>query len=145
MPDANELWTYLNGRLVRGADAVVPIRDRGILWGDAVYDSIRTYNGVPFQRDYRIDRFFRSLNYARIDPGLSKDELFAATEQVLEANRPLLGSNDDLSMNLYVSRGSMALADGDSFQPFNRKLLAACCSDSLCGFSTSSFAESAVA
>lgn len=112
MPDANELWTYLNGRLVRGADAVVPIRDRGILWGDAVYDSIRTYNGVPFQRDYRIDRFFRSLNYARIDPGLSKDGLFAATEQVLEANRPLLGSNDDLSMNLYVSRGSMALADG---------------------------------
>ena len=112
MPDATELWTYLNGTLVRGTDAVIPIRDRGILWGDAVYDSIRTYHGIPFQRDYRIDRFFRSLYYARIDIGLTKDELRRATDEVLEANLPLLQPNDDLSINLYVSRGSMAIDHG---------------------------------
>ena len=100
MTETDELWTYLNGKLVRGADAVIPIRDRGILWGDAVYDSIRTYNGAPFSRDFRLDRFFRSLYYARIDPGLSKDELKQATEEVLGANLPLLEPNEDLSMNL---------------------------------------------
>lgn len=109
---STDLWTHLNGQLVRGDQAVVPILDRGILWGDAVYDSIRTYNGVPFRRDERLGRFFRSLYYARIDLGLSRDELKQITEEVLEANRPLLGPNDDFSMNLYVSRGSMALADG---------------------------------
>ena len=112
MPDQTELWTYLNGKLVRGDDAVIPIRDRGILWGDGVYDSIRTYSGTPFQRAYRIDRFFRSLYYARIDIGLTKEELHAATEEVLQANLPLLDPGDDLSMNLYVSRGSMALDHG---------------------------------
>lgn len=109
---STDLWTHLNGQLVRGDQAVVPILDRGILWGDAVYDSMRTYNGVPFRRDERLGRFFRSLYYARIDPGLSRDELKQITDEVLEANRPLLGPNDDFSMNLYVSRGSMALADG---------------------------------
>ncbi|MCZ6873237.1 MAG: aminotransferase class IV [bacterium] len=112
MPEATELWTYLNGALVSGADATVPIRDRGILWGDAVYDSIRTYSGRPFQRDYRIARFFRSLYYARIDIGLSQDALRQITEEVLQANLPLLQPNDDLSMNLYVSRGSMAINNG---------------------------------
>jgi branched-chain amino acid aminotransferase len=112
MPEATELWTYLNGTLVRGADAAVPIRDRGILWGDAVYDSIRTYRGTPFQRNYRIARFFRSLYYARIDIGMSQDALRQITDEVLQANLPLLDPNDDLSMNLYVSRGSMGIHNG---------------------------------
>ena len=107
-----DFWTYLNGKLVRGSDAVIPIRDRGVQWGDAVYDSIRTYNGVPFQRDYRLERFFRSLYYARIDLGMSKDDLKQATDEVLEANRPLLGPHEDLTMNLYVSRGAMSITQG---------------------------------
>ena len=56
-----DLWVYLNGSLVHGQEAAVPIHDRGVLWSDAVCDSIRTYKGVPFQRDYRLDLFFRSL------------------------------------------------------------------------------------
>ncbi len=112
MIESTDLWTHLNGQLVRGNQAVIPIRDRGILWVDAVYDSIRTYKGVPFRREERLGRFFRSLYYARIDPGLSRDELLHITEEVLDANRPLLGPHDDISMNLYVSRGSMAIDNG---------------------------------
>ncbi len=112
MVDPADFWTYLNGTLVRGSEAVLPIRDRGVLWGDAVYDAIRTYHGVPFRRDERLDRFFRSLYYARIDPGLSKADLKQITEEVLQANRPLLEPNGDLSMNLYVSRGAMDITHG---------------------------------
>jgi branched-chain amino acid aminotransferase len=112
MVEQTDLWTYLNGNLVRGSEASISIRDRGILWGDAVYDSIRTYDGVPFQRDYRLARFFRSLYYARIDPGMSQEALKQATDQVLEANRPLLDPGDDLAMNLYISRGSMTINQG---------------------------------
>ena len=79
-----EFWAYLNGKLVRGPEAVIPLTDRGVQWGDAVYDSIRTYGGKPFQMPYRIDRFFRSLFYARIDPGLTKETLQNATEKVIE-------------------------------------------------------------
>jgi branched-chain amino acid aminotransferase len=112
MSDIPELWAYLNGDLVRGKDAVIPLSDRGVLWGDAVYDATRTYNGVPFCLPQRLDRFFRSLYYARIDPGLSKDAFMQITDDVLQANLPLLQPNDDLTMNLYVSRGSMAIDNG---------------------------------
>ena len=107
-----DLWTYLNGNLVREKEAVIPLTDRGVQWGDAVYDSIRTYGGNPFQMPYRIDRFFRSLRYARIDPQLSKIQLQNATENVIEKNLKLLDEQEDISINYYVSRGSMENGGG---------------------------------
>jgi branched-chain amino acid aminotransferase len=111
MPDL-DLWAYLNGKMVRGRDAVIPLDDRGVQWGDAVYDSIRTYGGKPFQMDFRIDRFFRSLQYVRIAPPLAKAELRRLTEQVIEANMPLVGKGDDITVNYYCSRGSMKVTGG---------------------------------
>ena len=112
MADSKDFWAYLNGKMVRGKDAVVPIFDRGLQWGDAVYDTLRTYDGVPFKLDYRTDRFFHSLKYTRIDPGLTKDELKTTMMEVIEANRPLRGPGEDFAFNYYISRGSMALTNG---------------------------------
>ena len=88
MVNTSDLWAYLNGELVRGKDAVVPISDRGIQWGDAVYDSTRTYNGVPFRLDERIDRFIHSLYYARIDPGATLISQTMGGCSLLRAYRP---------------------------------------------------------
>ncbi|MBM3491384.1 MAG: hypothetical protein FJX68_13225 [Alphaproteobacteria bacterium] len=111
MPDV-DLWAHLNGRLVRGREAVIPIEDRGVQWGDAVYDSIRTYGGKPFQMDFRIDRFFRSMQYARIAPPLGKVALRQATLDVVRENMKLVAADDDITVNYYVSRGSMKTERG---------------------------------
>ena len=111
MPEV-DLWAHLNGRMVRGKDAVIPLEDRGVQWGDAVYDSIRTYGGKPFQMDFRIDRFFRSMQYARIAPPLDKATLRRTTQQVIEQNMPLVQPGDDITVNYYVSRGSMKIERG---------------------------------
>jgi len=108
----NNLWAYLNGKMVRGDDAVIPLVDRGVQWGDAVYDSIRTYGEKPFQVQFRIERFFRSLQYTRINPDITKEALAKATQQVIDVNLPLLGPDDELSINYYVSRGSMDMTNG---------------------------------
>ena len=108
----SDLWFYLNGKQVQGRDASISLLDRGIQWGDAVYDSIRTYAGVPFRMDFRIDRFFRSMHYARITPPFTKDELHQASLDLLKANEPMVGPNEDISINYYVSRGAMTLTDG---------------------------------
>jgi branched-chain amino acid aminotransferase len=107
-----DLWAWLNGRKVRGRDAVIPLEDRGVQWGDAVYDSIRTYGGQPFQVDFRIDRFFRSMQYARIAAPLSKAALKEATNEIIAANMPLVDKGGDITINYYVSRGSMKITDG---------------------------------
>ena len=61
--------TLLNveGRLVPPEQAFVPVMDRGFLYGDSVYEVVRTYGGRVFELGRHLDRMDRSA--ARI--GLS--------------------------------------------------------------------------
>ena len=49
---------------------MLPFRDRGFKYGDAAFDMTRTFHGRPFKLQEHIERFYRSLRYLRIDPGL---------------------------------------------------------------------------
>ena len=51
---------WLDGRLVPAAQASVPIGDRGLLFGDGVYEVYRLYGGRPFRRAEHLARFARS-------------------------------------------------------------------------------------
>jgi branched-chain amino acid aminotransferase len=63
------MGTLLNveGRLVPPEQAFVPVMDRGFLYGDSVYEVVRTYGGRVFELGRHLDRMERSA--ARI--GLS--------------------------------------------------------------------------
>lgn len=52
---------YVNGRVSPIAEALVPIDDRGFLFGDAVYEALRVYSGKPFALDLHQERLSRSL------------------------------------------------------------------------------------
>jgi len=113
---------YLNGSLMPAAEAGVSIFDRGYTSGDSVYDAIRTAGGRPFKLREHLERLYRSLRYTRIDPGLTIDEMETVSMQVLEANLPLLGPNDDFLLWPTVSRGPTAvvLARKIDFRQFAR-------------------------
>ena len=101
----SERVAYVNGHVVPESEAVVSIRDRGFLQGDAVFDTTRTFGGRIFRLDEHLDRFFNSLKYMRIDPGLTKDDFARLTMEVLQANLPLLDDDDDYWVSQRVSRG----------------------------------------
>ena len=101
----SERVAYVNGHIVPESEAVVSIRDRGFLQGDAVFDTTRTFGGRIFRLDEHLDRFFSSLKYMRIDPGLTKDDFARLTMEVLQANTPLLDDDDDYWVSQRVSRG----------------------------------------
>jgi len=46
----------INGRIVPPEAATVSIFDRGFLYGDSVYEVIRTYRGVPFELEAHLTR-----------------------------------------------------------------------------------------
>ena len=100
-----EQVVYLNGDIVPESEAKVSIHDRGFTLGDAVFDNTRTFGGKIFKLREHLDRLYRSCKYMRLDPGMSKDRMAELTEQVVEANLPLIDKNDDYWVIQRVTRG----------------------------------------
>ncbi|MBM3944537.1 MAG: hypothetical protein FJ317_03490, partial [SAR202 cluster bacterium] len=100
-----ERVAWVNGKTVPESQASISINDVGFLYGDAVFDTTRTFNKRIFKLKEHLDRFFHSLKYMRIDPGMTKDEMAKVTMDILNANLPLLGPNDDYWVSQRVSRG----------------------------------------
>ena len=107
---ANQRIVYLNGQYVPESEARVPIKDQGFKYGDAVFDTTRTFGHKIFKLRAHLERFERSLRYLKLDPGLSIDAFTSITEEVVRRNLPLIGGDDDYWVTQRVSRG---LSDGD--------------------------------
>ena len=105
MTTARERIAYFNGRFLPEPEVRVPFRDRGFKYGDAVFDTTRTFGHRVFKMREHIDRLYRSLRYLRIDPGLSPAAMADITEEVLRRNLPLLDPDDDYWVTQRVSRG----------------------------------------
>ena len=102
---AQERVAYIDGEIVLESEAKVSIRDAGFLAGDAVFDTTRTFGGEIYRLKEHLDRFYRSLKYMRIDPGMTKDRMAELTMQVLKLNKPLLEENDDFWVSQRITRG----------------------------------------
>ncbi len=101
-----ERVVYLNGEIVPDSQAKISIHDYGFLMGDAVFDTTRTFGRQIFKLQEHLDRFYRSLKYMRLDPGLTKGEMAELTMQVLETNLPLLAEESDYWVTQRVTRGA---------------------------------------
>jgi branched-chain amino acid aminotransferase len=101
----NQRVVYLNGRIISETEAVLPFRDRGVKYGDAVFDTTRTFGHRIFKLREHLERLYRSLRYVRIDPGLSIDEMAGITEDVLARNLPLIGADEDYWVSQRITRG----------------------------------------
>lgn len=101
-----ERIVYLNGEFVQESQAVISVRDRGFVYGDAVFDTTRTFGGRIFKLSEHLDRFFNSLRYLRMDPPLTKQQFADITMQVLEANLPMLEDGGDYWVTQRVTRGA---------------------------------------
>jgi aminodeoxychorismate lyase len=78
---------FLNGRLVPAKTASVPLNDRGFLYGDGVYETLRVYGGKPFLLHDHLRRLNNSLQGLRITPPLSLIETGRAIHRVIAANK----------------------------------------------------------
>ena len=54
------MWIFLNNRFVKQENAVVSVFDHGFLYGDGVYETIRSYGSRIFMRDQHLARLRRS-------------------------------------------------------------------------------------
>ena len=109
---ANQRIAYLNGEYLAESQVLLPFRDRGFLYGDAVFDTTRTFGHRIFRLREHVERLYRSMRYLRIDPALTPAQMAEVTEEVLERNRHLLDPGEDYWVSQRVSRG-VASVDGE--------------------------------
>ncbi|MDR2629845.1 MAG: aminotransferase class IV [Spirochaetaceae bacterium] len=83
---------YYNGTWGPLDDMTVPMNDRGVYFGDGVYDAAVCVNRVIFTLDEHIDRFFTSAELLEIKPSCSKEALTALLQDLVQKvdNAPLL-------------------------------------------------------
>lgn len=58
---------YVNGRITPAHEAVVPVYDHGFVYGEGVYETMRTYNRVPFLYDRHVRRLRQSASHLDLD------------------------------------------------------------------------------
>lgn len=98
---ADTLLAYLNGDYLPRGQACLPITDRGLLFGDSVYEVVPAYGGLPFRVDHHLDRLDRSLAAIRMHNPLSHAEWRTVFERLAQQ---LPGQ--DQSIYLQVTRGA---------------------------------------
>ena len=99
-----EIW--LNGEYYPRSEARISMLDRGFKLSDLVYDTLRTFDGRVYRLDDHMDRFERSLNYVRINPGISINEIADLILEVVERNEPLRSEKgDDYMISPIITRG----------------------------------------
>ena len=109
---STERVAYVNGEILPESQASVSINDRGFLYGDAVFDTTRTFNGEIFRLEQHLDRFYESLRYMRIDSPVDKAEMKEITLKILDKNLEILPEGDDYWVSQRVSRGVRGLSSG---------------------------------
>ena len=63
---------YVNGDLVDKKDAKVSVFDHGLLYGDGVFEGIRSYNCLVFKLKEHIDRLYESAQSIMLTVPMSK-------------------------------------------------------------------------
>ena len=98
----DDLWgrVYVNGRLVPASEASASVMDRGLLYGDGVFETVRVYGGRPFMLDAHLARMAQGCSVISL-PTPDMEEIKRGVEQVLEAN-----GLSDAYLRITVTRGA---------------------------------------
>jgi branched-chain amino acid aminotransferase len=95
---------FMNDRLVPEEEARVSVFDHGLLYGDGVFEGLRSYSGRVFRLDAHLDRLWASARAIALEIPLAKDVVAQAVNDTLAANKLIDGY-----VRLVVTRGAGSL------------------------------------
>jgi branched-chain amino acid aminotransferase len=99
------MWIYLNDRFVPREEAVISVFDHGFLYGDGVYETIRSYGNRLFMGHEHIARLFRSANAIGLSIPIPPERWLELLHASMVRNG--VGNADrDAYLRITVTRGS---------------------------------------
>jgi len=82
----SERLYHVDGELVAADEATVSVEDRGFLYGDAAFETMRAYGGEIFEWDGHMDRLAETCEILGLDHGVAKSDLRQRVDETLTAN-----------------------------------------------------------
>jgi len=81
------LKVYINGKFYNKDDAKISIFDHGLLYGDGVFEGIRSYDGLVFKLEKHIDRLYNSAKMIRLNIHMTRAQLIKEVIRTLKKNK----------------------------------------------------------
>ena len=103
---------WLNGQLLPDSEARVSVYDSSLMFGDMVFEFLRTFGQRPFKLVEHLKRLLASAKMAQIDVPYSLADLEKAHDSLLEANRGEFAPDDEFRTLINVSRGTLPMYQG---------------------------------
>ena len=95
----------VNGRIADEAHAVISVFDHGFLFGEGIYETLRTYNGEPFLFDRHMRRLRRSAGMLHLPLTLSDQQIGGRFDETMRAAGLGPAGGGEAYIRLLVTRG----------------------------------------
>lgn len=99
-----EVEIYINGTYFPKSEAKISVYDHGLLYGDGVFEGLRSYSGTVFRLSEHLDRLYQSARAIMLTIPMTKEEMTAAVEQTIARN-----NLSDAYVRLVITRGAGSL------------------------------------
>jgi branched-chain amino acid aminotransferase len=90
----------INGEIMAASRARISVFDRGFLFGDGIYETLRTYRKKPFLIERHLQRLEVSARMLYLELPLSLEEISAQIQRTIEAT-----NNSECYIRVIVTRG----------------------------------------
>jgi branched-chain amino acid aminotransferase len=98
------LQIYISGKFYDKENAKISVYDHGLLYGDGVFEGMRSYGGKVFRLPHHLDRLWDSAKAIWLTIPIGKEEMARAVNETLAKN-----NIQDGYIRLIVTRGAGAL------------------------------------
>jgi len=92
---------YVNGKITPAEQAVIPVYDHGFLYGEGVYETLRTYNRIPFLYERHVRRLRQSAQYLTLDVPFDDEGLLQGIRHTMDA----AGEFEEAYVRVLLTRG----------------------------------------
>lgn len=100
----------VNGRVYDQAHAVISVFDHGFLYGEGVYETLRTFNGQPFLFERHMQRLRNSAGMLMLSVPLADEEMAARCRETMTAAGLGDSHKNEAYIRILLTRGEGELS-----------------------------------
>src|SRR3954465_9058338 len=78
---------YIGGKFVSQEDAKISVFDHGLLYGDGVFEGLRSYRGKVFRLKEHVKRLYESAKAIWLEIPISPEEMSDAVNEAIRVNK----------------------------------------------------------